>query len=306
MDRERSDAGTLAVSMACDVKRRTRKSGTSFYYSFLLLPRVKREAVYSVYAFCRAVDDAVDEATSPGEAARDLQVWEGVVEACYKGKAQGAVGEALAKTVQGFEIPKQYFTDLLAGVRMDLTRNRYATFEELLPYCERVAGTVGLICIRIFGLRGEHADEYARSLGVGLQLINIARDVGSDARRGRIYLPLADLERFQVGEEEILKRSYSPRFASLMAHHAGTARSYLSRADASVFKENRWLLFPAEAMRSIYRALLDTIEKADYDVFSRKISVGQARRLALAVSAWLASLYYRVNASVRPAGGEQD
>lgn len=293
MKGETSDSGTLAERAVSEVRRRTRGSGTSFYYSFLLLPRAKREAIYSVYAFCRAVDDAVDEAPSPETAARQLLAWEEVVDACYGEGAGNPVGEALTKTVREFGIPKQHFLEVLSGVRMDLTCNRYPTFEDLLPYCERVAGAVGLICIRIFGLRGAAAEEYAHTLGIALQLINIARDVSGDARRGRIYLPLADLERFGVTEEEVLEERYSARFAALMAHHAERARSYLSRADASTVKEDRWLLFPAEAMKAIYRALLEAIEKADYDVFSRRISISPSRRLALALGAWLASIYYR-------------
>lgn len=297
---------TRAVSVVTDVKRYTRKSGTSFYYSFLLLPKAKRKAIYSVYSFCRAVDDAVDEASDPGQAVQDLERWETVVEDCYKGVAECAVGEALAKTVREFRIPKQHFTELVAGVRMDITRKRYRTFEELLPYCEKVAGAVGLMCIRIFGLRGTEADQYARNLGIALQLINIARDVGSDASRGRIYLPLTDLERFRVTEDEILERRYSPRFAVMMSHHAERARSYLTRADASVFNEKRSLVFPAEGMRAIYRALLDAIEKADYDVFSQRISVGRFRRFGLALGAWLGSLYYRVLGTMRRAEPEVD
>jgi phytoene synthase len=302
-----SDSESSSVSVISDVRRHTRKSGTSFYYSFLLLPRQKREAIYSVYCFCRAVDDAVDEAGSPGDAARELKAWENLVENCYRGNPQASPGGALAETVQRFDISKQHFVDVLDGVRMDLTRNRYATFEELLPYCERVAGAVGRICVRIFGLRGEDADEYARNLGIALQLINIARDVGSDARRGRIYLPLADLERFGVTEQEILDQRYSPRFAALMAHHAQRARSYLLRADAASFNnQERWLLFPAQAMKAIYGALLDSIEKAGYDVFARRISLSRPHRFGLALGVWLGSLRFRMTSGLqRGTGGTE-
>lgn len=293
--------GQLAAG---DPGRSTRESGTSFYYSFLLLPRSKREAICSVYAFCRAVDDAVDEAKNPGEAARQLDRWEEVVDGCYRGAAQGTPGEALGATIERYAIPRQHFRDLLAGVRMDLTRKRYATFEELLPYSERVAGAVGLMCIRIFGLEGPEAEAYARNLGTALQLINIARDVGNDARRGRIYLPLADLDRFGVTEEEIIGEVYSPGFAALMAYHAGRARSYLSRADAAVFKERRHLAFPAEAMGAIYRALLDAIEEVQYNVFARRITVSPGRRLAIVIRSWLAAQSRRALSSLRPAGGE--
>jgi len=285
-----------ALPEVTDVSRYTRRSGTSFYYPFLFLPRRKRRAICAVYAFCRAVDDAVDEAASPGDAARDLAFWEKEVSGAYRGQAETPIGRAVADAVERFEIPRKHFLEVIAGVRMDLARNRYETFEELLPYCERVAGAVGLMCVRIFGFPGGRADEYAMNLGIALQLINIARDVGSDAARGRIYLPRSELRRFEVAEEEILERRYTPRLAALMAHHTERARSYLERADASVFGRERPLLFPAEAMGAIYGALLRNIERADYNVFARRISVSRVKKFALVAGLRLRAAAVRAGA----------
>jgi phytoene synthase len=289
-----------------DVERYTRKSGTSFYYSFLFLPRAKRQGIFAVYAFCRAVDDAVDESPDPGEAARKLEQWEKEIGNAYRGEPETAVGRAVAETVQRFDIPRRHFQEVIAGVRMDLERNRYQTFEDLRPYCDRVAGAVGLICVRIFGVTGERADEYARNLGTGLQLINIMRDVGGDAARGRIYLPKAELERFGVTEDEILENRYTPRFAALMSHQAERARSFLTRADASAFGRKRALLFPAEAMGAIYAALLRNIEKADYNVFDQRIRVGRMKKIAIVLSLRLRALRRRFASGNREGDAEAD
>lgn len=273
---------------------------TSFSYAFLMLPPARRNAIVAVWDFCRAVDDAVDEAVPPGEwplspvarrrAEQELASWRRELALCF---ASGAAGEpgtrqgrALRPLVASFDLPRAPFEELIDGVAMDLEKTRYETIEELIEYCRRVASTVGLICIEIFGCRGEAARDYAVNLGLALQLTNIIRDVGADLGRGRVYLPQEDLRRFGVSEQALAAGIVTPPTRALLAFEIARAREYFARAAHSLPQAGARKLVAAEIMGAIYRDILRRIEIADYDVFSRVIRVPRPARLAIALATW--------------------
>jgi phytoene synthase len=263
----------------------TRRSSSNFYYAFRLLSPERRGALYAVYAFCRFVDDIADDQDRHDPAAL-LARWREELQFVYGGAPKHPIGCALTDAVQRFALPREYFLDLIRGVEMDLTRRRYATFDELYQYCYRVASTVGLLCIEIFGYQRPSARDYAIDLGIAFQLTNILRDVLEDARRGRIYLPLEDLQRFDCTEAELLTGRYSPRVGALMAFECGRARAYYLRARGALAPEDRGSLAAAEAMRSIYERLLDRIEARHFDVFGPKVTLPRYEKVTLALAAW--------------------
>jgi 15-cis-phytoene synthase len=241
--------------------RLTRASGTSFYYAFRILPEEKRRAIFALYSFCRLMDDCVDEADGGGEAG--LRYWLEEVERGYRGRAETPLGKELAWAVARFPIPQALFQEIAAGCRMDLTVKRYASFEELRVYCARVASAVGLASIEIFGYRSPRTKEYARELGLALQLTNILRDVSVDAAKGRIYVPLEDLARFGVSEEVFLAAARDghcpPTLQELLAFQAARARRHHERAAELLPAEDRRALLSARIMGAVYRALLEEI-----------------------------------------------
>jgi 15-cis-phytoene synthase len=263
---------------------------TSFYYAFLVLPKAEREAIIAVWDFCRAVDDVVDEggsATDRATLAAALDGWRQELACCYGGSPATPQGRALQPWVRHFDLSRQPFEDLIDGVAMDLGHARYADFDALYQYCWRVASTVGLICIEIFGQRSPGARDYAINLGLALQLTNILRDVGPDGQRGRIYLPLADLARFGCSEADLLAGKPTPAVRSLLAFEASRARDFYARAAAILRTLDARAFVAAEIMGRVYREILDRIERAGYDVFSSRIRVPRARRALLAADTWL-------------------
>jgi phytoene synthase len=270
----------------------TKRSGSNFYYSFFFLPTARREAMYTLYAFCREVDSAVDDAAPGSDPKETLRRWRAEVAAIYGGIPTHPVAVSLADHVQRLHIPREYFDELINGVEMDLTTTRYATFEELSRYCYRVACVVGLTCLHIFGTRDPRAKDYAVNLGMAFQLTNILRDLGTDADRGRIYLPREDLLRFGCDEDLMLQRRYPPRFRELMAFQCARAREFYDRARAileNLPPADRKALTPAEIMRGVYERILRRIEQADYRVFESRISLPVTARLAVAGVVWLRS-----------------
>ena len=275
---------------------------TSFYYSFLVLPPAKRNAVIAVWDFCRAVDDAVDEVVPEAEwqggltadararAERQLGMWRGELAAAYDGEPRTPQGRALKPFLRDFSLPRERFDELIDGVEMDLTHSRYQTFDALLEYCRRVASAVGLICVEIFGYRDPAARDYATHLGIALQLTNIVRDVAADARRGRIYLPADDLSRFGVSEDDLRRGVVTPAVAALLRFECDRARQYYERAAAGLPRADARSLVAAEIMGGIYFAILQRIERAGYDVFSRRIRVPRPYRAVLALRIWLRTL----------------
>lgn len=272
----------------------TKNSGSNFYYSFLFLPKAKREAMYTVYAFCKAIDSAVDEPAAGSNPKEELTHWRNELDAVYSGTPTTPIMVSLAHHVKSLGIPKAYFEELIKGVEMDLFNNRYVTFDELSLYCYRVASVVGLICLHIFGVTSARAQDYAVALGMAFQLTNILRDVGADAGERRIYLPLEDLRKWNYAEKSMLNRSHSPEFCALMEFEASRAHHYYQRADAALnalSPEERRALTVAEIMRGIYRRILDQIERSNYQVFGPRISLTTTQRLIIALRIWLRSRY---------------
>jgi 15-cis-phytoene synthase len=272
----------------------TKNSGSNFYYSFLFLPKARREAMYTVYAFCKAIDSAVDEPAAGSNPKEELTHWRNELDAVYSGTPTTPIMVSLAHHVKSMGIPKAYFEELIKGVEMDLFNNRYVTFDELSLYCYRVASVVGLICLHIFGVTSARAQDYAVALGMAFQLTNILRDVGTDAGERRIYLPLEDLRKWNYAEKSMLNRSYSPEFCALMEYEASRAHHYYQRADVALKalppKERRALTV-AEIMRGIYSRILDQIERSNYQVFGSRISLTTTQRLIIALRIWLRSRF---------------
>ncbi len=268
------------------VSRLTRKSRSNFYYAFLLLPRAQREAMYAVYAFCRIVDDVVDAGGDPEAQRRALAHWRREVAGCFDGTPEEPVTQRLAQAVRAFPIPRAALEEIISGVEMDLDRSRYETFDELYPYCYRVASAVGLCCIEIFGYADPRARDYAVDLGVALQLTNILRDLQADARQGRVYLPQEDLRRFRVSAEDLRLGRYTPEFVELMGFEALRTRGFYRRAWETLPEGDARRLFAAEIMGRIYFALLRAIEARQYRVFDGSITLPVSTKLAIALRCW--------------------
>jgi phytoene synthase len=268
------------------VRRIARRSGTNFYYSFVFLPRERREAMYAVYAFCRFADDIADEDGLPRDKALRLAAWREELARCYAGAATHPITTKVAEAVRRFGIPRLHFEAIIDGVEMDLATRRYATIEDLLVYCDRVASAVGLVCIEIYGYRNPSARTYAVHLGRALQLTNILRDVPEDAARDRIYLPLADLARFGVAEADLAAGRCTPAFRDLMAFEADRAYGLFRSARAHLAPEDRRSLYAAETIGTIYERILDDLVRHGYDVFRHPPAVSRPRKLAIAAGHW--------------------
>ena len=258
------------------------QSGSSFYYGFRLLPPERRRAITALYAFCREVDDVVDEVSDPGVARLKLAWWRTEIAAVYGGRPQHPVALALIPAVAAFDLPQEHFQAVIDGMTMDLDCSRYPDFAALERYCHCVAGVVGLMSAEIFGYREGGTRAYARDLGVAFQLTNIIRDVGEDARRGRIYLPQEELARHGVSAEDILARRVTGAFADLMAQQVARARDFYARAIAALPAVDRRAQRPGLVMAAVYRALLRRIEREGFRVLDRRIA------LAPLTKAWIA------------------
>jgi phytoene synthase len=269
---------------------------TNFYYSFLVLPAAKRNAIIAVWDFCRAVDDAVDEvdARASRSAAEEVSRWRQELAACFEGRSpQTRQGRALVPMIARFSLKREPFEALVDGVEMDLGQRRYETFEDLYEYCIRVASAVGLICLEIFGYREPSAREYAIDLGVALQLTNILRDVCGDLERGRVYIPVEDLRAYGCSVEDLRMEAAaaghgigSPAVKALLRHQALRAREYYTRAAAAFPRRDAGRLIAAEIMAAIYREVLERIEQRDYDVFSEVVRIPRPRRAVIAAATW--------------------
>ncbi len=257
-------------------------SGSSFYYAFLFLPPDRRAAITAFYAFCREVDDVVDEVSDPGVAATKLAWWQSEVGHAFSGAPTHPAMQALMPWKDQFGIEPRHLLAVIEGCQMDLTQTRYLDFPGLEKYCHLVAGVVGEASARIFGQSGPQTTEYAHRLGLAFQLTNIIRDVGDDARRDRIYLPMSELQQFGVKAHELIERKYSDRFTALMKFQAERAHRLYDEALALLPAEDQRSQKPGLMMASIYRTLLREIEADGFQVLHQRIALTPLRKLWLA------------------------
>jgi 15-cis-phytoene synthase len=266
---------------------------TNFYYSFLVLTPARRQAIVAVWDFCRAVDDTVDEAKVETEADRAeaharLDEWRREIARCFTaGEApRTPQGQALVPFIREFDLPRGPFADLVDGVAMDVGHRRFKTFAELYQYCYRVASTVGIVCVQIFGCQDAQSRDYAMDLGLALQLTNILRDVKKDLAIGRLYIPLDDMARFAVTEDMLVRDTGSPGVRALLRAQGARARDYYGRATKAIPPDESRRLIAAEIMSGIYQAILAEIERRDFDVFDETVRISRPRRAWIAITIW--------------------
>ncbi len=265
------------------VQDKAAKSGSSFYYAFLFLPPPRRAAITAFYAFCREVDDVVDEVSDPSVAATKLAWWRKEVATSFAGQPSHPVMKAVMPHTQAFDIRAEHLNAVIEGCQMDLEQSRYLDFPGLARYCHLVAGVVGEVASSIFGRTDSATVQYAHRLGLAMQLTNIIRDVGDDARRGRIYLPVSELQQFDVKAHEILNRGYSDRFTALMRFQAERAHRIYDEAFALLPEADRRAQKPGLMMAHIYRTLLREIESENFQVLHQRISLTPVRKLWIAM-----------------------
>ncbi|RBA23444.1 presqualene diphosphate synthase HpnD [Herminiimonas fonticola] len=267
-------------------QQKAAQSGSSFYYSFLFLKADRRRAITALYAFCREVDDTVDECTDVGIARTKLSWWRGEVAAITSGTPTHPVAKALQPHLATFSIDTQHLLAIIDGMEMDLDQTRYLDFPGLQKYCWHVASVVGILSAKIFGVTNPQTLEYAEKLGLAFQLTNIIRDVGEDARKGRIYLPVNELQQFNVTAADILNARHSENFEKLMQFQAARAQKYYDEAFTLLPKEDRRAQRPGLIMAAIYRAVLNEVEHDGFHVLNQRISLTPIRKL------WLAWITY--------------
>jgi len=267
-------------------QRKAAQSGSSFYYAFLFLPLERRRAITALYAFCREVDDAVDEPSEPSAARAALAWWRGEVAQLFEGSPQHPVTRALAPATGPFGITQARLNEILDGMEMDLNQNRYLDFAGLRLYCHRVAGVVGALAAAVFGYRNPKTLDYAERLGLAFQLTNIIRDVGEDARNGRIYLPMDELKRFEVSAADILEGRHSENFTRLMRFQAERALRCYDEALALLPPEDRRAQRPGLVMAAIYRTLLKEIADDGFRVLKQRVALTPVRKLWIAWRTW--------------------
>ena len=273
--------------MSESAKEISKKSKSSFYFAFNLLSEEKRDAMNTVYAFCRKTDDIVDENLDSTDVKYEkLRRWRIEFEKSFSGHSEFALLNKLGTTISNFNIPLDPFFELIKGMEMDLQNDRYKSFEDLQLYCYRVASTVGLMCIEIFGYKHPSTKQFAVDLGIALQMTNILRDIGTDAKNGRIYLPQEDLKRFNYSETEIMSLVYNDNFRDLMIYESGRAKQYFNSATAHLDLDDKKTMFAARAMQHIYYKMLEKIIAADYDVYSNDIKVSKLEKVGIALGVW--------------------
>jgi phytoene synthase len=269
-------------------RRKQPSSGSSFHYSFGLLPRPQRQGIEALYAFCRRVDDVADEGSGDqASAVADLQHYREEIDRCYNGTPSVPVTRELQRTIRRYRIPRSPLDAILEGVEMDLTKARYANFRELRGYCYRVASAVGIVCTSIFECQHPASHDYAVDLGIALQLTNILRDLRADALRGRIYVPLDEIQAFGYSEGEMLSGDRNEAFLALMRYQVDRADRHFDTAGSLLPDSDRKKLLAAEVMGAIYRRLLRRIEADGFRVFEHRIRVPRLTQLSLALRAWV-------------------
>ncbi len=266
----------------------TKAGAKNFYYAFLTLPKEKRQAIYAAYAFCRITDDISDDLVGD-EREQGLSDLRKALDSAYSNSPDGAVFVALGDAADQFHIPKSYFEDVIKGVEMDLTKSRYETFEELREYCYHVASVVGLICVEVFGYSDDRTVASAVDLGIAMQLTNIMRDVGEDAERGRIYLPLEDLRRFGYTEEQLLAGEWNENFHELMKFQAERAHDYFDRGTRLFNLLDRRSRACPQTLASVYSKILNKMEHEQFPVFEKRVGISKFSKLAMVARLWIMS-----------------
>ncbi len=268
-------------------QQKAARSGSSFYYSFMFLPKERQRAITALYAFCREVDDVVDEVSDTGVARTKLAWWRTEVANLFAGRPQHPVTRALAPFTARYQLDAARLNEIIDGMEMDLTHHRYPDFESLKLYCHRAAGVVGQLSASIFGFTHPQTLDYAENLGIAFQLTNIIRDVGEDARRDRVYLPTDELARFNLTAEDILERRGGPAFTQMMAFQSERAETYYDLAFAKLAKEDRDSQRAGLIMAAIYRTLLAEIRRDHFDVLEQRIALTPLRKLWIAARTWI-------------------
>ncbi len=268
-------------------QKKAASSGSSFYYSFLFLPPQQRRAIIALYAFCREVDDVVDECSDVQIARTKLEWWRGEIQQLFEGRPTHPVTKALEPAIEQYNLPVEHFIEIIDGMQMDLEYSAYPSFKELSLYCHRVASIVGLMSVEIFGYQDRKTLKYAHDLGMAFQLTNILRDVREDAERGRIYIPLDELERFSVSEDDFLALKNTENMRALFAFQAERAKDYYQRAYENLAEVDRYPQISGLIMAAIYETILIEIEKDGYQVMKQRIRLTPIRKL------WLAWKTYR-------------
>jgi phytoene synthase len=263
-------------------QQKTVQSGSSFYYSFLFLPPERRRAITALYAFCREVDDTVDECTDESIARIKLAWWRTEVSAMYKGNGTHPVMQALQPHLAVYDLQEKHLQAIIDGMEMDLNQSRYLDYPALKTYCWHVASVVGILSASIFGVTDKRTLEYAERLGLAFQLTNIIRDVGEDARKGRIYLPISELQQFGVTAADLLNARHSEKFEQLMKFQTDRAQKMYDEAFALLPQQDRRAQRPGLMMAAIYRAVLDEIERDQFKVLTHRTSLTPLRKLWLA------------------------
>lgn len=270
-----------------EAKEIAKNSKSSFYYAFNLLPEDKRDAMNTVYAFCRQTDDIIDEGNESLEIKyQKLHRWRLEFQKSLTGQSDFPLLNKLIRIISKFNIPLDPFYDLIKGMEMDLQKNRYLTFDDLQLYCYRVASTVGLMCIEIFGYKHKTTKDFAVNLGIALQLTNILRDIKKDLEKGRIYLPKEDMAKFNYSEDELVRYVYNENFRDLMAYEVHRAKTYFDAATSCLNLDDKRAMFAARAMQHIYYKMLNKIIDADYDVFNKNINISKIQKVGIAIGVW--------------------
>ncbi len=263
-------------------KEKAAKSGSSFYYSFLFLPEKQRQAIIALYAFCREVDDTVDEINDADVARKKLEWWRFEISQTFKGEASHPVGKALQTAIKNFDLHEEYFMEIIDGMEMDLDQFSYQQFKHLALYCHRAASVVGLLSVEIFGYQDRNTLKYAENLGMALQLTNIIRDVREDAERGRIYLPQEDLQKFNVKTDDLLALKSSDELTACLKFETDRARHYYQLAMDALPDSDRYSQRTGLIMAAIYEATLDEIEHDGFNVMQHRVSLTPLRKLWIA------------------------
>jgi phytoene synthase len=256
----------------------TFQSKSSFLYSFFFLPPEKRQAIYTLYAFCRQTDDIADAPSPLEKRIQQLNGWEAELKNCFSRKVSNYF-DSLKQVAEQFKIPYDYFIELIEGVRMDLNQLNYRSFDELRLYCYRVASCVGLMCIQVFGYRDPQVVKYAEHLGIALQLTNIIRDVGTDLSMGRIYIPEEDLQRFHLTKDDLYSKKYTANFQAMMRFEAERAHEFYRKANAALPPQERRNMLVAEIMKNVYFKLLKKIEADNFRVLDQQIKISTSTKL---------------------------